>query len=66
MTRFFLVRHGETEWNRAYRLQSRNAVPLNETGREQVAWAGHALLVMPPATCSSARRCLWPVGRRTR
>lgn len=35
MTRFFLVRHGETEWNRIRRIQGVSDIPLNETGREQ-------------------------------
>ncbi len=35
MTRFFLVRHGETEWNRVRRIQGLSDIPLNDTGREQ-------------------------------
>jgi probable phosphoglycerate mutase len=35
MTRFFLVRHGETEWNRIRRIQGVSDIPLNDTGREQ-------------------------------
>lgn len=33
--RLFLVRHGETEWNRERRIQGQVDVPLNERGRLQ-------------------------------
>lgn len=33
----YLVRHGETDWNREKRFQSRNDVPLNATGLAQAA-----------------------------
>lgn len=35
MTRFILVRHGQTEWNRIERFRGRADVPLNETGIKQ-------------------------------
>lgn len=31
----FVVRHGETDWNKVYRLQGRTEILLNEHGREQ-------------------------------
>jgi broad specificity phosphatase PhoE len=34
--RFFLLRHGETEWNRTRRIMGRRPVPLSERGRAQL------------------------------
>ena len=44
MTRFFLVRHGETEWNRERRIQGVSDIPLNDTGRAQAAALGDILV----------------------
>jgi broad specificity phosphatase PhoE len=40
MTRFVLVRHGQTEWNRVERFRGRADVPLNDVGLAQAAAAG--------------------------
>lgn len=35
MTLFYIIRHGETEYNRNGRYQGQSDIPLNETGRAQ-------------------------------
>ena len=51
MTRLFIVRHGETEWNALGLLQGAVDIPLSDAGREQAARAASALaqLVSPDA-----------------
>lgn len=41
--RLFLVRHGETDWNREGRLQGAQDIPLNALGREQAVEAAGRL-----------------------
>ena len=42
-TRFYLVRHGQTEWNLVDKLRGRSDISLDEVGFRQVTAAGKAL-----------------------
>ena len=58
MTDLYLVRHGETEWNRLRRIQGLTDIPLNDTGREQARRTGMLLTRRPIARVFAS-----PLGR---
>ncbi len=43
MNDWYLIRHGETQWNAERRVQGRTDVPLHDVGREQAALTGRRL-----------------------
>jgi probable phosphoglycerate mutase len=45
--RFLLIRHGETDWNRAGKFQGQIDVPLNDNGRNQASLAAEFLKDTP-------------------
>jgi len=60
----YLVRHGETEWNRARRYQGWSDSPLTEQGLTQAAAIGRLLCGLPEA--KSAGLVASPIGRARR
>jgi len=65
MQTIYLVRHGETEWNRAGRWQGRQDSPLTQLGEAQARSVGALLrdLIPDPDTCSMI---VSPLGRAMR
>lgn len=45
--RMYIVRHGETEWNRIRKIQGQLDIPLNETGLKQAGLVAEALKDIP-------------------
>lgn len=41
--RIYLIRHGETDWNKELRLQGREDVPMNACGEQQALECGNAM-----------------------
>lgn len=47
----YIMRHGKTDWNAAYRLQGSVDIPLNETGREMAREAAKTYRDIPLDLC---------------
>jgi probable phosphoglycerate mutase len=68
-TRLCLVRHGETAWNAAHRVQGQLDVPLNDTGLKQAEAVGRALAgerfdVLYSSDLTRTRQTAAPAARR--
>lgn len=57
LTRIYLVRHGETEWNATRRIQGQLDIPLNARGREQVARVAAELASQPLTAVYASDLC---------
>ncbi|RNE66476.1 histidine phosphatase family protein [Cryobacterium tepidiphilum] len=66
MTRFSIVRHGQTDWNREQRIQGSTDIPLNSTGRAEAAETGarlrdrvwHGVVASPLARAEETARII--------
>lgn len=47
----YIMRHGKTDWNEAWRVQGRTDIPLNEEGREMARRAHEEYLEIPFDVC---------------
>ena len=69
MTRFILVRHGQTAWNREERFRGRKDIPLSEEGRREAEATAEALAdegidQIYASPLSRAMETLAPLARR--
>ena len=49
--KLYIIRHGETAWNKKFLLQGQTDIPLNENGRELAQVTARALQMVPFDLC---------------
>lgn len=54
MSKIYLIRHGQTDWNRAGKIQGMRDIPLNEAGREQARRLAEGMAGRPVARVFSS------------
>lgn len=55
MSKIYLIRHGQTDWNRAGKIQGMKDIPLNETGRAQARQMAEGMAHRPVARVFTSR-----------
>ena len=55
MSKIYLIRHGQTDWNRAGKIQGMRDIPLNETGRQQARQLAEGMADRPVARVFTSR-----------
>lgn len=58
-----IIRHGQTDWNRMKKLQGREDIPLNDTGREQARRIAEVLKTVSRNGVSFSAVCTSPLSR---
>ena len=52
--RFYLIRHGQTEWNAQKRVMGRQDIPLDSVGEQQITELAQTLAAFPIQTIVSS------------
>lgn len=55
--KIYIMRHGETDWNRVALLQGKTDIPLNENGRKLAELSGQNMQEIPFDLCISSPLC---------